>query len=539
MPSKSAKKAQAKKTRSTVRSSKIPATAAKQSRTRRSHGPFERDGTVEIASLARAHAALRQSNERFRTFLDHAPSLAFVKGTDGRYLYANRKFEEVFGFQSGTVLGKTDVELFPRDQADQFQSYDQQVLDSGQAIEFEETAAHADGLHTSIVVKFPLRDAVGQIYAIGGIVTDITERKRVEEALKEKEELTSAFLENPATLAWMKDADGRYVYLGSNFASRFGIRPEDGAGKTDFELWPRDMAERYRENDLLVLRQNLAVEVVEEAQGPDGECSWWLSYKFPFEDASGRRYVGGLGVDITDRKRAEMELQLSQDELRQHRGQLQSLTSKLFTAQERERQRISCELHDDVSQRLAALVLDVASLEQQPPLMPEFVVTALEPIRNQLEQLADDIHSLAYKLHPSLLEHAGLQPAIEDHIHQVTQRMGLRITLEAEDLSGWLSLDQATCLFRVLQESLQNIVKHANATDVMVRLNRSPKGVGLSVTDNGRGFDGNDKNGHQKGLGVISMQERLRLLNGFLRIHSRPDEGTKVCAWIPFQKGAS
>ncbi len=245
----------------------------------------------------------------------------------------------------------------------------------------------------------------------------------------------------------------------------------------------------------------------------------------------------GLATAIA-RKQAEETLQLNQRELHRHQEQLQDLTSKLITAQERERQRIARDLHDDFSQRLAALVLDVAALEQQPPLMPEFVANALEPIRNQLEHLADDIHNLAYRLHPSLLEHAGLRPAIEDHIHQVIARTGLRVTLKVGRIPDWLSLDQATCLFRVLQECLQNIVKHANATEAIVKLSGSSNGVGLSVIDNGRGFDASDKSvHHQKGLGLISMRERLRLLNGFLRIHSRPADGTKVCAWIPAKEG--
>ena len=97
-------------------------------------------------------------------------------------------------------------------------------------------------------------------------------------------------------------------------------------------------------------------------------------------------------------------------------------------------------------------------------------------------------------------------------------------------------LDWSLCLFRVFQESLQNVVKHAKATAVLVKLSGSSKGIGLSVIDNGKGFDVRDKSGHQKGLGLISMQERLRLMNGFLNIHSRAADGTKVCAWIPFQE---
>lgn len=243
----------------------------------------------------------------------------------------------------------------------------------------------------------------------------------------------------------------------------------------------------------------------------------------------------GIATAIA-RKQAEEHIHQNQRELRRHQAQLQDLTKKLFTAQEDERQRIARDLHDDVSQRLAALVLDIASLEQRPPLMPELIPASLAPVREQLEQLSDDLHNIAYKLHPSLLGHAGLRPAVEDHILRVSKRTGLRIVLEAGDGLGAIPLDQSLCLFRVMQESLQNIIKHANATEVIVRLSGSSKGVGVSVADNGKGFDGADTSAHHKGLGLISMQERLRLLNGFLHVHSSPSDGTKVCAWIPVQK---
>jgi PAS domain S-box-containing protein len=372
---------------------------------------LERRVRERTGELERASTVLLESEELFRTFLDHAPNLAFIKTTDGRYLYANRRFEEVFRLDQHSIAGKTDAELFPRGQADQFRTHDLTVLEAGTAMEFEEVALHADGLHTNIVVKFPVRDGLGHIYATGGIVTD-----------------------------------------------------------------------------------------------------------------------------ITDRKRTEDELRQSQEELRQQQAQLQDLTSKLIKAQESERQRIARDLHDDFSQRMAALVFDVASLEQQPPLLPELIGKALEPVREQLERLSDDLHNLAYKLHPSLLQHAGLQPAVEDHIREVTKRTGLSVLLKANRVPGSLLMDHSTCLFRVLQESLQNVVKHACATEATVKLSGSSKGVGLSVTDNGRGFDACDKSAHHEGLGLTSMRERLRLLNGFLRVHSRPAEGTKICAWIPFGK---
>ena len=367
------------------------------------------NATLE-SHVAERTAALSESEERFRAFLDHAPNLAFIKSLDGRYLYANRRFQEAFGIDQHGLVGKTDSELFSREQADQFQSNDYRVLASGEAMEFEEVARYTSGSHTNIVVKFPLRDESSRIYATGGIVTD-----------------------------------------------------------------------------------------------------------------------------ITDRKHAEEQLRHNQEELRQHRAQLQDLASKLITAQEQERQRIARELHDDISQRMAALVLDVAALEQRPLVLPDRLADLLCPVRERLEQLSDDIHNLAYKLHPSLLEHVGLRAAVEDHLRELMNRTSLTVSYKFHRVPDSLSLDYSTGLFRVLQETLQNVLKHAKATEVSVKLRGSSKGVGLTVTDNGRGFDPQDVSVHQKGLGLINMQERLRLLGGFLRIHARPGDGTKVCAWIPLK----
>ncbi len=140
-------------------------------------------------------------------------------------------------------------------------------------------------------------------------------RRRAEEALKETDERFRAFMDNSPTIAWMKDEEGRHVYLSKSYEKRFGVKFEDWRGKTDFELWPAEVAEQFRKNDLAVLESGQAIDVTEETPGPDGECITWWNFKFPFRDASGKRYVGGVGVDITQRLRMEGELRKARDEL--------------------------------------------------------------------------------------------------------------------------------------------------------------------------------------------------------------------------------
>lgn len=364
---------------------------------------------AEIVERNAVELSLFKSEERLQSMLDHSPNLIFMKDLQGRYLDANTQFQQTFHLTRPDIIGKTDHDIFPPEQAVIYRANDLKVIAAGRSLQFEEMAVQDDGLHTSIVWKFPLRQLDGALYAICGIVTDITERRRAEEALR------------------------------------------------------------------------------------------W-----------------------------------NQRELQESRAQLQDLASLLLRAQDSERQRIARDLHDDFSQRLAAVTLDVAALERNPPLMPELLSNALEPVREELAQLANDFRQLAHRLHPSLLKHAGLQAALEEFVQHAMQRTGLQITLKVSNVPDSLPPDLTMCLFRVCQESLQNVVKHAKATDVLVKLSGSSRIIGLSVMDNGTGFDVQDKSSHQKGMGLISMQERLRLLNGCLNIHSRAANGTKVCAWIPF-----
>ncbi|MDI3465867.1 MAG: diguanylate cyclase/phosphodiesterase (GGDEF & EAL domains) with PAS/PAC sensor(s) [Nitrospira sp.] len=365
-----------------------------------------------------------------------------------------------------------------------------------------------------------------------GAMIDITRRKHAEEALRMSERQFASFMDNLHGFAWIKDAEGRYLYVNRLFEES-ALNGLDWKEKTARDLWSEEIAVQYELNDRKVRETRSPLHTVEQFV-QNGEVRHALVSKFPIDDHKGTPVLlGGVAVDITERKQAEEALHRNQQELHQQQVQLEELTSKLLTAQERERQRIARDLHDDVSQRLAALVLEVASLERCPSTVPADLTQALRPLREQLEHLSDDVHTLAYRLHPSLLEHAGLRPAVEDHVQQVSRRTGLPVHLKILDVPNAVTLDQATCLFRVMQESVQNVVKHAQATTVTVQLRGSSKGIGLSVIDNGKGFDPQDLRTHQQGLGLSSMEERLRQLHGFLRIQSRPSYGTKVCAWVP------
>ncbi len=152
-------------------------------------------------------------------------------------------------------------------------------------------ALHKDG-H-----EFPAEASISKLEIAGErtytvVLRDVSERKATEVALRESEQRLWAFLDNSSVIGWMKDEEGRYVFLSGNFQRRFGVRNEDWMGRTDLDLWPRAAVEASRRHDLTVLQEGREIEVLEEAKNPDGSRSWWLNHRFPFRDAKGRRYVG-------------------------------------------------------------------------------------------------------------------------------------------------------------------------------------------------------------------------------------------------------
>ncbi len=365
---------------------------------------------------------------------------------------------------------------------------------------------------------------------------------REQDKARESEARFRTIFEHAGLGIAITDLDGRFQQCNPAYCALLGYSPEEFR-HLDFPalVHPEDRAANLVEVQRLKEGQIPFFEIENRYLRKDAQPVWVRKFASVLPDATGKTaHLMAVVTDLTERKRAEEELRRNQEALSSREEQLEELTAKLLTAQDEERRRIARELHDDFTQRMAALMLDLRLVELRPPASPGLVPQALEPVRKELEQLSDDLHNLAYGLHPSLLNHAGLQPASEDHIQKVSQRTGLRILLKANNVPEAIPLDRATCLFRVLQESLQNIVKHANATEVLVTLSGTPHGgIGLSVTDNGTGFAGADKSAHQKGLGLISMQERLRSVKGYLRIHSRPGDGTKVCAWFPSDEGPS
>lgn len=236
-----------------------------------------------------------------------------------------------------------------------------------------------------------------------------------------------------------------------------------------------------------------------------------------------------LVVEVSERMRTEQSLEAS-------RGDLRQLAAQLIRVQEEERQRIARDLHDDINQRLALLTIDVEALERQLSTAPTHTLRAVRAIEDRVIELSDDVRHLAHQLHPSILNDLGLSIALQRLVDDFTARTGVKSDFIDQDSLIIRDQQIATCLYRVAQESLMNVSRHAKAKQVRIELARLRDGLRLMISDDGVGFNRDRQRDKRERLGLLSMKERVALVGGMLDIESAEGEGTRVCAWVPLEK---
>jgi PAS domain S-box-containing protein len=230
-------------------------------------------------------------------------------------------------------------------------------------------------------------------------------------------------------------------------------------------------------------------------------------------------------IDVTERRRAEEDLKKSQRELR-------LLTGRLLRAQEMERRRIARELHDDLSQNLALLSVELELLGRQPPKPADPLNGRMQELSGRVKQLASSVHGLSHQLHPPKLDQLGLAAAVRSLCKDLTGGHGVPIEFMPGKPTDQVPEDAALCLYRIVQEALRNIIKHSGARRARVELNGGADTIELRIVDDGTGFDPRLVDG-KGGLGLLSMRERLRLVGGTIAIDSRPGAGTRIDVRVP------
>jgi PAS domain S-box-containing protein len=352
------------------------------------------------------------------------------------------------------------------------------------------------------------------------LATLIAEGRRKTNSLTESEARFRAMADSAPVMIWMSDASGRFDYFNKPWLDFSGrtLAHERKTGWAD-SVHPDDRARCARAFDTaFAARRKFVMEYRRRRQ--DGGYHWVLDCGIPRVAADGN-FVGFIGscVDIAERKQAEERLRASHEQQR-------DLARRLFHAQEVERRRLAREMHDDLTQRLAVLAIEVSKLERLPTLADE-VSSRLGEVRGQLVTLSEDVHSLSRQLHPAILDDLGLEDALRSECTRFQEREGIEVEYRADDVPTDLPRDACLGLYRIAQESLRNVARHSGANRAEVSLVGCGRDVMLTVSDNGSGFAREDRH-RRAGIGLASMEERARLVGAELTIQSTPGHGTTV-----------
>lgn len=273
---------------------------------------------AELAEEVRRRTQIAEELFRHQQLLDglveNSPAVIYAKDVEGRYLFINARYSQLFRVQPQAIVGRTDADIFPAQFAERFRENDREVLRRGEAIVFEEVAPQDDGVHTYVSVKFPIRDQQGNPVAVCGISTDITERKRTELALRDSEALYHSLVECVPLCILRKNREGRFTFANQKFCQMMRLPAEQILGKTDYDFFPPELADKYRRDDRRVLETGEIFEDIEEHQTPVGQKLFVQVIKSPVRDAAGNIVeVQCMFMDVTERKRAEEELRKARE----------------------------------------------------------------------------------------------------------------------------------------------------------------------------------------------------------------------------------
>jgi PAS domain S-box-containing protein len=489
----------------------------------------------DITERKQAEEALRESERRFRAVFDNIGIGMSLVNLDGVPIETNQTLQQMLGYTADEMRTMTFTKLTHPDDADLGDALFRMMI-KGEAdlYRIEKRYFRKDGglVWANLTVSL-VRDDLGRPQFTIGMVEDFTQRKHAEEMLSKSEELNRRILESSSDCIMVLNLDGMVQYINAG-----GIR---GLGITELAAF----LDKPMVNLWYGPERQAAIEAIARALGGgrgafSGYCptltgvsKWWDVVITPITDGLGNvMQLLSIARDITERKSAEAALVVSEEALRESYERIEYLAGRLIVAQEEERKHIARELHDDLNQQVAALALGLGKLGRQ-------LRDADTPIRNQLEKLEDrvtrlseQIRRLSHELHSSTLEHVGISAALKLYCAEFAEMEGIPVNLKIEGNIEPMQTDSALCLYRVAQESLRNVVKHSGAKAVEIVMTGSRESIEMRITDKGKGFDP-DEVKERQGLGLVSIEERVKLLRGSFEVNSRPGMGTELKVTIP------
>ncbi len=511
-------------------------------------GPVFRSGkVVALVSSSTDITEHKQADEKLimeKTKLEHllksSPAVLYncrIEGDRFVPVFASSNIKDIFGYEVDSYLKDPNWwidHVHPEDKGRILSNFSSILFKQGH-LSHEYRFQHSNGTYSWVHDKLRLvQDQEGNPVEIIGAWIDITKRKQAEKATKESEERLQSILDNSTTVVYVKNLQGKYILINHRFETLFHIDRNEIIGKIDHDIFPKEMADAFRANDLKVIKANVPIEFDEIAPHDDGPHSY-ISIKFPLFDSTGKLYaVCGISTDITERKRMEVDLKDKSQELMELNEELRNLSFHLSKEEELSRRRFASVLHDQIGQNLAAIKMRFSGIQDGTLSDWSEVKETASYISPLLDATIRSTRELTSDLYPTILDDLGFKPAVEWYRELVLNTKGTNVLLDIDKSVEDFSSDIKLSLFRIIQEAFQNIRKHALAKKIKVSLGVMDNSVKLSVKDNGVGFNlEKNKARIRKGIGLKLIKERVLSLEGSFKVESTPGKGTELIVEIP------
>ena len=482
----------------------------------------------DITGRKEAEAAIRNSDELLELFIEHAPAALAMFDREMRYIRVSRRWRTNYGPENRSLIGELHYEVYP-------------------VIPEEWKEAHRRGLRGEVVqgdgrfepsdgsvrwVRWEVRPWRNRMGEIGGIVIfseDITERKEAEAALGESEARLRTALEASMMGTFERDLRTGKAHWMPTTEAMFGFEP--GTGPATIDDFLRLIHPEDRDHFDRLMAESTASGVAGgewRVIWPDGSIHWIYGRWTVFKDDQGQPLRAiGVDYDITARKQAEESLRMKGEQLR-------ALTIRLQHVREEERKLVARDLHDQIGQILTAVKMDVDWVAKHLSSQNEAQLSGrLAATLDRLRDATQSLRSICTRLRPGVLDDLGLAAAIEWQVKEFASITGIQCDVSVPQEDFPLGADRSTAIFRILQEALTNVARHAQATMVRASLAQQNGNVVLVVQDDGRGISESEVESSRTSLGLLGMKERAEACGGELQIWGDPGKGTTLALQIP------
>jgi PAS domain S-box-containing protein len=481
----------------------------------------------DVTSRKHSEDALRESEQRYKQLFEGIADAVMVHSLNGRFLDCNSVVSQRLGYSREEFLQLHHKDIVHPDFHQMLVDHHQRLINEEASLSFESAHISTDGSIIPVHVDASIIEYQGE-KCILSVVRDITLQKKAEESLRQSEEKYRAIFENTGAATFMIDEDTKISLVNTEFENLSSYSREEIEGKKswkDFVLLPQDVKRLMKYHEL-------------RREAPYAAPR---NYEFKFVDKhgtikdvhvtattiAGTKLSLGSYLDITELKRAEKNLRHSQEKLR-------NLNKHSQDVREKERTRVAREIHDELGQVLTALKMDLSYLSKKLPKDLEPLKTKTNLMLKFIDMTIQSVKRITMDLRPGLLDHLGLVPAIEWQAEEFQKRTGIPCILKVDPEDINLDRDQSTTIFRIFQETLTNVARHADATEVETILQVKDGRLEMIVKDNGKGITKKQIE-DSNSFGLMGIKERAYFCSGDVKFFGGKKGGTRVVVTIPIE----